>query len=141
MRLFARERGISLWTDCPPDLPEIPCDPDQLERAFGNLVENGIKYTASGGEVRFSARSVEDCVQFEVTDTGVGIPPAIQPHIFERFFRGQQAGAEAVAGTGLGLSLVKAVVERHHGTVWFESEPGAGTRFYVRVPAARSISD
>ena len=141
MRLFARGRGISLWTDCPEDVPDIQCDPEQFERALGNLVENGIKYTPSGGEVRFSARTTSDCVQFEVADTGVGIPPAVQPHVFERFYRGHQAGAEAVAGTGLGLSLVKAVVERHQGSVWFESEPGAGTRFFVRVPAAHTVRD
>ncbi|MBL8147199.1 MAG: ATP-binding protein, partial [Anaerolineae bacterium] len=80
-------------------------------------------------------------VIFEVADTGVGIPAALQPRIFERFFRGHQPGMEQVTGTGLGLSLVKAVVERHHGVVWFESEAGAGTRFFVRMPAADGIKE
>lgn len=140
MRLFARERGISLWTDCDPDLPNIQCEAEQFERALGNLVENGIKYTHSGGEVRLMARLEGRNVLFEVADTGVGIPAAIQTRIFERFFRGQQPGMEQVTGTGLGLSLVKAVVERHQGAVWFESEAGLGTRFFVRVPAANDVN-
>ena len=141
MRLFARERGISLWTDCPADLPDVQCEAEQFERALGNLVENGIKYTHSGGEVRLIARHEQPNVIFEVADTGVGIPAALQPRIFERFFRGHQPGMEQVTGTGLGLSLVKAVVERHHGVVWFESEAGAGTRFFVRMPAADGIKE
>jgi signal transduction histidine kinase len=141
MRLFARERGISLWTDCPPGLPAIPCDAEQFERALGNLVENGIKYTPAGGEVRVSARLDGDSVRFEVADTGVGIPLAIQPHIFDRYFRGHQLGVEAVPGTGLGLSLVKTAVERHQGAVWFESETGIGSRFFVRMPAAVTVSE
>ncbi|MFN8377269.1 MAG: ATP-binding protein [Anaerolineae bacterium] len=141
MGLFAREHGISLWTDCPSDLPDIRCEFEQFERALGNLVENGIKYTHSGGEVRLMARQDGDHVLFEVADTGVGIPVAVQPRIFERFFRGQPPGMEQVAGTGLGLSLVKAVVERHQGAVWFESTAHSGTRFFVRVPAANIVND
>lgn len=139
MRLFARERGISLWTDCAPDLPDVQCEVEPFERALGNLVENGIKYTPSGGEVRLMARQDGPNVIFEVADTGVGIPAAIQPHIFERFFRGHQPGMEQVTGTGLGLSLVKTVVERHQGSVWFESEAGSGTHFFVQVQAVHDV--
>lgn len=134
---FARERGVALEAEAAPDLPDVQCDVEQFERALGNLVENGIKYTPAGGSVRLTARANGPQVVFEVADTGVGIPPSIQPHVFERFYRGRQPGVEDVAGTGVGLSLVKSVVENHQGTVWFESEVGAGTRFYVQLPSAQ----
>lgn len=134
---FARERGVALEAEAAPDLPDVQCDVEQFERALGNLVENGIKYTPAGGSVRLTARANGPLVVFEVADTGVGIPPSIQPHVFERFYRGRQPGVEDVAGTGVGLSLVKSVVENHQGTVWFESEVGAGTRFYVQLPSAQ----
>lgn len=134
---FARERGVALEAEAAPDLPDVQCDVEQFERALGNLVENGIKYTPAGGSVRLTARANGPQVVFEVADTGVGIPPSIQPHVFERFYRGRQPGVEDVAGTGVGLSLVKSVVENHQGTVWFESEVGAGTRFYVQLPSVQ----
>ncbi|HYO89163.1 MAG TPA: GAF domain-containing sensor histidine kinase, partial [Candidatus Limnocylindrales bacterium] len=139
MRLYARERGVALETDVASDTPQVRCDIEQFERALGNLVENGLKYTPAGGRVHFSAQANGSSVLFEVRDTGVGIPPQIQPNVFDRFFRGHQAGVEAVEGTGIGLSLVKTVVENHRGTVWFESEVGAGTRFFVQVPAAQPV--
>ncbi len=137
MLRFARERGIVLESAAAPDLPDVQCDIEQFEGALGNLVENGIKYTPAGGRVSLTARASGPHVVFEVADTGVGIPPSIQPHIFERFFRGQQAGVEHVPGTGVGLSLVRGVVENHQGAVWFESEVGTGTHFYVQLPAAQ----
>ncbi|HYO88230.1 MAG TPA: HAMP domain-containing sensor histidine kinase, partial [Candidatus Limnocylindrales bacterium] len=140
MRLFARERAVALETSAAPGTPSIRCDLEQFERALGNLVENGLKYTPAGGRVRLTVRGDGANVLFEVADTGVGIPPPIQPLIFERGFRGQQAGVEQVDGTGIGLSLVKTVIENHRGTVWFESEEGSGTCFFVQLPAAQPVS-
>jgi signal transduction histidine kinase len=140
MRLYAREREVALETWVAPNTPDVRCDLEQFERALGNLVENGLKYTPAGGQVRLSAQAKGAMVVFEVADTGVGIPPESQAHVFDRFFRGQQAGAETVEGTGIGLSLVKSVVENHRGSVWLESEVGMGTRFFVQVPAAHSMS-
>lgn len=139
MRLYARERGVTLETDIAPHTPTVRCDIEQFERALGNLVENGLKYTPAGGTVRLTARVEGSAVLIEVADTGVGIPLQSQPYVFERFFRGNQPGVETVEGTGIGLSLVKSVVENHHGKIWFESEPGVGTRFFVQVPAAQSV--
>ncbi len=141
MRLYARERSVTLETRIAPNTPDVRCDVEQFERALGNLVENGIKYTPAGGRVWLSVQANGPSVLFEVADTGVGIPPQIQPQVFERFFRGHQSGVEDVEGTGIGLSLVKTVVENHRGTVWFESEVGAGTRFFVQVPAAALIGN
>ena len=74
----------------------------------------------------------EDAVVVLVRDTGVGIPESIQPNIFQRFFRGQQRGFEFVSGTGLGLALVRAIMDNHGGQVWFESREGEGTTFFLR---------
>lgn len=139
MRLYARERSVALEASITPGTPAVRCDIEQFERALGNLVENGLKYTAAGGLVRLTARAEGSGVLFEVADTGVGIPLESQPRVFERFFRANHPAAEAVDGTGIGLSLVKSVIENHHGKIWFESEPGAGTRFFVQMPAAHSV--
>ena len=81
-----------------------------------------------------------DCVRFTVSDTGIGIPQDLHPHVFERFWRGAQKGqkgAEHITGTGLGLSLVKTIVENHGGKIHFVSQEGLGTTFVIEIPALR----
>jgi signal transduction histidine kinase len=133
----ARERGIHLLGQIDSSLNEFRADPDQLERALSNLVENAIKFTPEGGTVQVKVSKCDGYIQFEVTDTGIGIPQELQPYVFDRFWRGAQkgqSGAEHISGTGLGLSLVKTVVENHKGTISLDSQPGAGTSFYIRLP-------
>lgn len=112
-------------------------DVNQFERALTNLIENAIKFTPPGGNVTVSARGEGYQVVFTVEDTGIGIPLEVQPQIFERFYRGRQPGAEHVTGSGLGLSIVKAVVENHNGRIWLESDAGKGARFHIAVPRHR----
>ena len=116
-------------------LPGVAGDPDYLERAVSNLVDNAIKYTPEGGRIRLSAKSHEDIVVIEVTDTGIGIPPEDVPRVFERFYRVDKSRSREMGGTGLGLSIVKHVVQVHGGTVDVESVVGKGTTFRVRLPA------
>lgn len=106
----------------------------QIRQAVANLVDNAIKYTPESGriEVRFWQERNRLCC--EVKDTGYGISPARQKRLFERFYRAQEPGTDHIGGTGLGLSLVKIVVERHGGQVWFESEPGQGSTFGLWLP-------
>lgn len=133
----AYERRIQILSQIDSSLAEFRADPEQLERALSNLVENAIKFTPEGGTVQVKVSQCDEYVQFEVTDTGIGIPLDLQPYVFDRFWRGAQkgqSGAEHVSGTGLGLSLVKTVVENHRGTIWLKSQPGAGTSFYIRLP-------
>ncbi len=134
----ARERNIQLFTQIDPHVTEVRVDPDQLERALSNLLENAIKFTPDGGIVQLNLLKCDsEHVQFEVKDTGIGIPLELQPYVFDRFWRGAQkgqSGAEHISGTGLGLSLVKTVVENHQGTIWLSSQPGVGTSFYIRLP-------
>jgi signal transduction histidine kinase len=131
---FAASRDVALTTDLSDDLPAIMGDRLYLSRAFGNLVENAIKFTKAGGAVRVSAVRNGSSVLVKVADTGAGIPPEAQSRIFERFFRLSPPGMEQISGTGLGLSLVKSVVDIHKGKIWLESAVGKGTTFHVALP-------
>lgn len=108
--------------------------PSRLQHVFGNLIDNAIKYTPEGGEISVRIRNEANQAVCTVSDTGIGIPLADQPHIFERFYRTGQA-ASRYEGTGLGLNIVKTIVEQHHGRIWVESQPGQGTTFTVVLPA------
>jgi two-component system, OmpR family, phosphate regulon sensor histidine kinase PhoR len=116
-------------------LPGVAGDPDYLERAVSNLVDNAIKYTPDGGRIRLSAKSDDSSVVIEVTDSGIGIPPEDLPRVFERFYRVDKSRSREMGGTGLGLSIVKHVVQVHGGTVEVESTVGGGSTFRVKLPA------
>ncbi|MCD4687519.1 MAG: GAF domain-containing protein, partial [Anaerolineae bacterium] len=107
----------------------------QMRQAVSNLVGNAIKYTPADGRVEVQLVFAERRLDFKVIDNGYGISEDRQKRIFERFYRAQEPGTNHISGTGLGLSLVKTVVERHGGQVWFKSTPGAGSTFGFWVPA------
>ncbi len=129
---LAAERGLSLRADDPAPL-QMRADRVRLLQVLANLVDNALKYTPSGGEVRLAARREGDSVALTVSDSGIGIPAEDLPRIWDRLVRGDRSRAER--GLGLGLSLVKAIVEAHGGGVEVESSPGQGTRFSVHLPA------
>jgi signal transduction histidine kinase len=118
-------------------IPEFDGDPARIGQMLDNLVTNAIKFTPPGGRVDVRAFMRASDAVIEVTDTGIGIPPAEQDRVFERFFRARGAGAEAIQGTGLGLAIAKAVVEAHGGTIAVESTEGRGTTFRAELPLAR----
>jgi PAS domain S-box-containing protein len=130
----AANKGLSLSVDVPRDLPLISGDPTLLRQAVANLVDNAIKYTPSGGQVNVRVFTENGKFAVAVSDTGVGIAPADQAHLFEKFFRVRQRGSTHVKGSGLGLAIVKSIVERHGGRVWMESRLGKGSTFYLEVP-------
>lgn len=133
------QKNIQMTVDIHDDLPLFKADPDQFGQALVNLVENAIKFTENGGRVSVRVTLENAHLRFAIADTGIGIPVELQAHVFERFWRGGQRGqkgAEYITGTGLGLSLVKTIVDNHNGEVWLTSTPGNGTIFYVDVPAA-----
>jgi signal transduction histidine kinase len=136
LRHLAEDQRVQLESHTSEDLPGFPCDVEQFERAIINLVENAIKFTPAGGRVSLSSYQLDGQLVFEVADTGVGISQELQTRVFDRFYRAKQKGVEHVTGSGLGLSLVKTIVENHRGKVWLESQEGIGTRIYVAVPLA-----
>jgi two-component system phosphate regulon sensor histidine kinase PhoR len=119
-------------------LPGVAGDPDYLERAVGNLIDNAIKYTPEGGGIRVSAAAKNGEVVLEVADSGIGIPAEDVPRIFERFYRVDKSRSREMGGTGLGLSIVKHVVQVHGGSVDVESQSGKGSTFRIRLPAIAS---
>jgi two-component system OmpR family sensor kinase len=110
-------------------------DPDRLKQLFINLIDNAIKYTPEGGQVNLSLSKLDGWAQFEVKDTGLGIPAEDLPHIFDRFYRVDKARTRAQGGSGLGLSIAKWVAQAHGGDIHVESEMGKGTTFTVSLPA------
>jgi signal transduction histidine kinase len=128
----ARNREIELRLKFPPDIGSIEADERRLKQALFNLVTNAIRFTPPDGSVTLEAAREGPDLLLSVTDTGIGVPPADQARIFEKFER-----ASRLSGAGLGLSLVKRLIELHGGTVSIESEPGRGTRVICRIPARR----
>ncbi|MBX9583277.1 MAG: hypothetical protein K2X87_23495, partial [Gemmataceae bacterium] len=119
----------------PPGVAAL-ADPDALRQVLDNLVDNAIKYTPNGGRVTVRWAAEGEAVAVEVSDTGVGIPPADQARIFERFYRADKARSREVGGTGLGLAIVKHLVQAMRGSVRVASEEGKGTTFRVTLPRA-----
>ena len=128
----ADDKGVTLRVD----IPEIPLmmfgNKVQLQRLIGNLLDNAIKFTPANGVVSLSMRSDSDSVLLTVADTGCGIPEADSQHVFERFYRSDSS--RNVPGNGLGLSLVKAIVDSYDGSIVFKSEIGRGTVFTLTLP-------
>lgn len=112
----------------------------QLRQAITNLIGNAVKYTPDEGRVEVRFAQEDQRLHFAVRDTGYGISPERQARLFERFYRAREPGTDHIPGTGLGLSLVKTVIERHGGQVWFESEVGVGSTFGFWLPAAQSAA-
>jgi len=134
----ARDHGITLRMMTSDAIPSFIGDKAQFQRALVNLIENAIKFSLNGGEVCVAVEWIEERLLFRVIDEGIGIPDEIADRIFERFFRGQQIGAEHVSGSGLGLSLVKTVVESHHGHIWVEKRPTRGSIFVISLPVSQT---
>ena len=119
---------------------QISGDRDKLHQILTNLIQNAVKFTASGGQIRVETKTIEGgLVQFCVSDTGCGISPQEQTKIFDRFYRGETIQVDQ-RGAGLGLAITKSLVEMHGGRIWVESIPGQGSRFYFTMPMASRSS-
>jgi PAS domain S-box-containing protein len=118
--------------------PVVEGDPHRLGQVVENLVSNAIKFTPRGGRIAVRAGREEDHAVLAVTDTGIGIPPEECDRLFERMFRAAEAERRHIQGTGLGLTIVKAIVDAHDGSIAVESELGRGTTFLVTLPLLRA---
>ena len=130
-RALAEEHGIQLRTVLPTNDNEVFVDPERIAIVLANLVTNALRHTPAGGQITIAARPIHNQVRFEVTDTGTGIPHAYQSRVFDKFFRvpGVSGGA-----AGLGLSIVKEIVEEHDGEIGLDSEEGEGSTFWFTLP-------
>ena len=130
----AAEKELNLALDVSDHLPDVAGDARRLQEVLQNLLDNAIQYTLPGGKIVLTADLKNEEVIFTVADTGIGIPTADQPRIFERFYRVDAARSREAGGTGLGLAIAKHLIEAQGGRIWVESEIGVGSKFHFSAP-------
>jgi len=128
-----KTKRLTIHKEIAPALPALRANPIRLRQVLDNVVGNAIKYSNTNGEVKISISSQGDQMILQVTDQGPGIPPADQPHIFDKFYRGSNIDSDT-EGSGLGLAIVKTIVENHQGRIWVESTLGKGSSFFIVLP-------
>lgn len=138
VKRVAEEKGVRLARRLAPGLRPVLADPDRLEKILLNLLFNALKFTPAGGSVEVGAATEGDRILLWVADTGVGIDPEHLTRVFDRFWQADTSAQRRFQGAGIGLALVKELVEAHQGTVDIRSQPGVGTTMEVRLPAAKS---
>ena len=131
---LANNKQISLSAHVAPDLAEIEADPMRLEQVLTNLVENAIKFTPEGGQVRLFGWERAEEVEIAVVDTGIGVPIDERERIFDRFYQVDSSVRRRYKGTGLGLTICKHIVTQHGGRIWVEDAEGPGSEFHFTLP-------
>ena len=132
----AAAKGLAVRVELPAGLPRVLADAKRVGQVLRNILANAIAHTPAGGEIALAARASEGEVEVRVRDTGEGIAPEHVPYVFERFYRADRSRARATGGSGIGLAIVKQLVEAHGGYVAVESAPGAGATFRFTLPVA-----
>ena len=130
-------KNISIVVKKEENLPLIKVERDEIGRVANNLLSNAIKYNKADGKINISLSSNENYIEFVIKDNGIGIKESDQSKLFQEFFRAMNKQTRIVSGTGLGLTIVKRIVESYHGKIKFESEYGKGTKFIVKLPIAK----
>lgn len=137
MALLAEDKGITVKCNAEHEVT-VEGDRARIKQVVVNLLDNAIKYSTPGGAVEVNVRARDGKAVIDVIDTGIGIPPAALPHVFERFFRVDKARSRDMGGAGLGLAIVKSICTAHGGQVDVESNEGQGSRFTVELPLAQT---
>ncbi|MGK2945074.1 MAG: sensor histidine kinase [Desulfuromonadales bacterium] len=122
----------------PDDLPRISFDADKIAQVLENLLSNAVKFSPGGGPITLSSRLLADRIEVMVTDEGIGMTPAVQERVFDKFFRAD-ASNTGVSGLGLGLSLVKEIIAAHGGETWVKSTPEVGTTVAFSLPRGKHL--
>jgi len=133
-KVFAEASNVSLKFYSQRDLPKANFDPALIRMVIENLVDNAIRYTKGKGKIEIYLKRKGSDLLFLIKDNGVGIPKADQPHIFKKFFRSENVLREQTRGSGLGLYIVKSIINASKGRIWFNSVEGKGTTFYFILP-------
>jgi signal transduction histidine kinase len=133
--IAAMNAGVSLRLDGPDELPPTLVDRDRINQVFDNLLGNAIKFSPRGGTITIHVEAVGDMVQLTVADTGVGIPADKLEKVFDRFYQVDGSATRRYGGAGLGLAIVRRIIEAHGGRIWVESELGHGSSFKFTLPA------
>jgi signal transduction histidine kinase len=139
MQYPLEQQGFKLNVSISDDLPAVSADSDALEQAILNLLSNAMKYSGSSRQIELCCARNNGNAVIAVTDHGIGIAPQDRTHIFEKFYRVRSSDTDLIAGTGLGLTLVKHVVQAHAGSVELESTPGRGSTFSIRIPVPPEV--
>jgi signal transduction histidine kinase len=132
--LFARASNCEIEFFAEQNLPKIFGDRSQIKQVIENLLDNAIRYTTGKGKVKIKIKREKKFVHFEIEDNGVGIPKEDQKFIFQKFFRASNVLKYKTQGTGLGLYISKAIIERSGGKIGFKSQEGVGTTFWFKLP-------
>jgi len=140
VQTHADRKNIRVELDVPEDLPPVLAERLRFSQVVINLLSNACKYSLEGANVRLSAARQNGCVQFDVSDTGIGISKADQARLFSQFFRADTKLTKEESGTGLGLVITKHLVEAHGGEIWVESQEGVGTTVSFTIPADTTAS-
>lgn len=138
----AKQVRVAGWVD--KEVDPVWMAPREISRVLHNLLENSLRHTPAGGDIQLQAEIQDGHILVSVSDTGEGISPEDLPHVFDRFFRGEKSRArnkDAEGGSGLGLSIVKGLIEAHGGRIWIESEPGSNTVVKFTLPRSHRSSD
>jgi len=132
--IAAMNAGISLQLDAPDELRPILVDRDRINQVFDNLLGNAIKFSPNGSTITIHVEAWQDMVQLTVADTGAGIPADKLEKVFDRFYQVDGSATRRFGGAGLGLAIVRRIVEAHGGRIWVESELGQGSSFKFTLP-------
>jgi two-component system OmpR family sensor kinase len=139
----ADEKGVTLHTELPVDLPQLRLDPARITQVIQNLLANALRHTPAGGTITIRAEPEPEAVRLAIADTGDGIPATHLPHIFDRFYRTDPARSRDRGGAGLGLAIARAIIEAHGGQISATSDglPGHGSTFTIRLPYRSTVKD
>ena len=138
IRPECEQMNITLLNEIASGMPLVLADSDRVTQVLLNLLDNARRHTPKNGNISIRAYSKENMLYTQVHDTGIGIDPNDLPHIFERFYRADRSRATTTGGSGLGLSIVKAIITAHGGKIWAESSPGQGATITFTLPLARA---